>query len=139
MNVPRVDGFFSIRCLVVAWMVVTLGILSLADTSPEVSKGISFPAEESGGHLGARMGTGGRRESGSSADTARISEFLSFVREQSPDAKENGVWIVVTDPDAYGQAENKLLEDVKAVYRRQRISLFIARASELPNGWKRYD
>jgi len=66
-------------------------------------------------------------------------EFLSFVREQSPDAKENGVWIVVTDPDAYGQAENKPLEDVKAVYRRQRISLFIARASELPNGWKRYD
>jgi hypothetical protein len=66
-------------------------------------------------------------------------EFLSFVREQSPDAKENGVWIVVTDPDAYGQAENKLLEDVKAVCRRQRISLFIARASELPNGWKRYD
>src|SRR5437870_3658674 len=29
MNVSRVDGFFSIRCLAVAWMVVTLGILSL--------------------------------------------------------------------------------------------------------------
>jgi len=118
--------------------VLLLRILSLADTSPERSKGISFH------FLPKRVADISGRKWGLVADASQEAlqtpqEFLSFVREQSPDAKENGVWIVVTHPDAYGQAENKLLEDVKAVCRRQRISLFIARASELPNGWKRYD
>jgi hypothetical protein len=45
---------------------------------------------------------------------------------------------VTTHPDAYSSAEKQLLED-KLLCQKEEIPLFIARASELPNGWKRYD
>jgi hypothetical protein len=66
-------------------------------------------------------------------------EFLSFVQKQNAEVQKNGVWIVTTHPDAYSEAEKKLLDDVKAICRKERIPLFICRASQLPNGWKRYD
>ena len=66
-------------------------------------------------------------------------EFLTFVRKQDAQVQENGVWIVVTNPDAYAESEKMLLEAVESVCRKERIPLFICRASELPNGWKRYD
>ena len=64
-------------------------------------------------------------------------EFLSLFRSQPSAVQDNGAWIVVTDPDAYGEQERKLLLDVEALCRRQKILLFIARASDLPGGWKR--
>lgn len=66
-------------------------------------------------------------------------EFLSFVRKQDTSVQENGVWIVVTNPDAYSSSEKSLLEDIKALCRKEKIPLFISRAMDLPNGWKRYD
>lgn len=66
-------------------------------------------------------------------------EFLAFVRKQDRPVQEHGVWIVTTHPDAYSEPEKKLLEDIKALSRRERIPLFIARGSQLPNGWQRYD
>jgi hypothetical protein len=66
-------------------------------------------------------------------------ELLRFVRKQSPSVQDNGIWIVTTHPDAYSDSEQELLEDVKALCRRESIPLFIARGSELPNGWRRYD
>lgn len=66
-------------------------------------------------------------------------ELLSFVRKQKPAVQENGVWIVTTHPDAYAEPEKKLLEDIKALCRKERIPLFIVRGSQLPNGWQRYD
>jgi TonB family protein len=66
-------------------------------------------------------------------------EFLSFVRRQDTAVQENGVWIVMTDPDAYSNFEKVLLEDIKALCRAEKIPLFICRAIDLPNGWKRYD
>jgi len=66
-------------------------------------------------------------------------EFLAFVRKQTSDVRENGVWIVTTHPDAYSTAEKQLLEDIKFLCQKEKIPLFIARASELPNGSKRYD
>lgn len=66
-------------------------------------------------------------------------EFLGFVRKQDKAVQDNGVWIVTTHPDAYSTVESKLLEDIESLCRRQGIPLFIARASALPNGWKRYD
>lgn len=65
--------------------------------------------------------------------------FLDFYRAQSDEVQQNGAWIVVTHPDAYSDSEKQLLEQVKALCRREKIPLFITRASELPNGWKRYD
>ena len=66
-------------------------------------------------------------------------ELQRFVRKQEKGVQENGVWIVTTHPNAYSDAEKQLLESVKALCIEQRIPLFIVRASELPNGWKRYD
>ena len=66
-------------------------------------------------------------------------EFLTFVRKQDKGVQENGVWIVTTHPDAYSEAEKKLLEDIKSICRKQSIPLFIVRGSELPDGWQRYD
>jgi hypothetical protein len=66
-------------------------------------------------------------------------EFLSFVRQQDKAVQENGVWIVITDPDAYSAPEKTLLEDVKVLCQKELIPLFICRGVDLPNGWKRYD
>jgi hypothetical protein len=66
-------------------------------------------------------------------------QFLVFVRKQSPAVVGNGVWIVTTDPGSYSASEKTLLEDIKFLCRKEHIPLFIARGSELPNGWKRYD
>ena len=66
-------------------------------------------------------------------------EVLVFVRKQTPEIQENGVWIVTTHPDAYSSPEKQVLEDIKALCRKEHIPLFVVRGSELPNGWKRYD
>lgn len=68
-----------------------------------------------------------------------VAEVLAFVRKQSRPVQENGVWIVTTHPDAYSEPEKKLLDDIKALCRTEAIPLFIARGSQLPNGWQRYD
>jgi hypothetical protein len=65
-------------------------------------------------------------------------EVVAFARKQDPRVQANGIWIVTTHPDAYSDSEKKVLEDVKALCGKERIALFIARGSELPNGWKRY-
>jgi hypothetical protein len=49
----------------------------------------------------------------------------------------NGVWIVTTNPDAYSDEEKSFLEEIKRLCGKEKILLFVARASELPNGWKR--
>jgi hypothetical protein len=66
-------------------------------------------------------------------------ELISYLRKQSPQVQENGIWIVTTSPEAYSEEEKTLLEDVKSMCRSERIALFICRASQLPNGWVRAD
>lgn len=66
-------------------------------------------------------------------------DLLAFFRQQSADVQANGIWIVTTNPDAYSGEEKSLLEEVKTMCRSERIPLFICRASELPNGWIRFD
>lgn len=66
-------------------------------------------------------------------------EFLSFVRKQEKHVQSNGVWIVITHPDAYSEPEKSVLEEIKELCRKEAIPLFIARGSQLPNGWQRYD
>jgi hypothetical protein len=66
-------------------------------------------------------------------------EVIAFADKQEPSVRQNGVWIVTTNPDAYSEAEQKFLEDVKTECKRHKLPLFITRASELPNGWHRFD
>ena len=68
-----------------------------------------------------------------------VAEVLSFVRKQDAGIQENGLWIVTTSPDAYSADESRLLEEVKSMCRREKIPLFICRASQLPDGWSRFD
>jgi hypothetical protein len=68
-----------------------------------------------------------------------VAEVLSFVRKQDAGVQENGLWIVTTSPDAYSADEKRLLEEVKSMCRREKIPLFICRASQLPDGWSRFD
>jgi hypothetical protein len=65
-------------------------------------------------------------------------EFLEFVRKQDKSAQENGIWIVIGYPEAHSEPEKNLLEDIKALCRREGIPLFVARGSLLPDGWVRY-
>jgi hypothetical protein len=66
-------------------------------------------------------------------------DLLSYFRKQDAAVQENGIWIVVTHPDAYSETEKALVEDVKSMCRREKIPLFICRAMNLPNGWVRFD
>ncbi len=74
-----------------------------------------------------------------SATLQTLAEFRAFVTKQSRSVKQNGVWIVVTNPDAYSRVENTLLEEVNAVCAEEKIPLFVCRASELPDGWRRFN
>ena len=65
-------------------------------------------------------------------------DFLMYVRKQDRVVQDNGVWIVITNPAAYSKDELSLLEDVKALCKKENIILFVARGSQLPNGWVRY-
>ncbi len=68
-----------------------------------------------------------------------VEDVLSYIRKQDAGVQENGLWIVTTSPDAYSEEEKTLLEEVKSMCRRERIQLFLCRASQLPNGWLRAD
>jgi hypothetical protein len=66
-------------------------------------------------------------------------EVVAYVRKQDQSVQQNGLWIVTTNPEAYSEDETSLLENVKSMCRREKIPLFICRASQLPNGWTRAD
>jgi hypothetical protein len=68
-----------------------------------------------------------------------VAEALAYVRKQDPGVRANGLWIVVTNPDAYPDDEKTLLENFSSMCRREKIPLFICRASQLPDGWTRAD
>jgi hypothetical protein len=128
-------------------LILLLGLVSVASAvTPERAKGISVHM------LPKRVADLGGRKWGFMVSPAEYlkpeqsqpvlqstSEFLTFVRKQNESVQENGVWIVTTHPDAYSEPEKLLLEDVKALCRRESVPLYIARGSQLPNGWQRYD
>jgi hypothetical protein len=123
---------------------LVLAILAVA-APPERAKGISMHQLPKGGaDLGGRKwGFTVTPSSLLTADAGSLTfqtpdEFLAFVQKQSASVRENGVWIVTTHPDAYFEEEKDLRNQVIAVCEKNSIPLFITRASELPNGWKRY-
>lgn len=134
------------RTRLTALAILLATTFALAADSPERSKGISLHM------LPKRVAELGTMKWGLTVTATRYltpdaksttlqtaSEFLAFVQKQSASVKENGVWIVTTHPDAYSQQEKSFLNEVIQVCTKQRIPLFIVRASKLPDGWKRYD
>ncbi len=111
---------------------------AIAGTAPERSKGISMH------FLPKRVAEISGQKWGLVADVSQEAmqtpeEFLSFVRRQPPEVQSNGIWVVVSHPDAYGEQEKKFFVNVEDLCRREKIALFVARAADLPQGWKRSD
>ena len=67
------------------------------------------------------------------------SQVIAFAEKQDEAVRQNGIWIVTTNPDAYSEQEQKFLNDVIEQCKLHSLPLFIARAADLPNGWKRFD
>ena len=133
------------RTVLTAIFVLLLATLVGAVT-PERSKGISthmLPkrvADLSGSKWGLTVSASAYLTPDAGTTTLQTSrEFLDFVQKQNDSVKENGVWIVTTNPDAYSEPEKAFLNDVIALCKREKIPLFIVRGSQLPDGWKRYD
>jgi hypothetical protein len=80
----------------------------------------------------------GRRTRAIDKPTAQSAEALvAFLRRQPAVMQQNGIWLVVTNPDAYSTQEKGIVEELKQVCRKQKIPLFICRGAALPNGWQR--
>ncbi len=129
----------------VAGFVLGVAVLLTAST-PERAQGISMHmlpksvAELSGGKWGLTVARSNLLKVKSGPEVIKTAaEFLDFVRKQDLSVQENGVWIVTTNPNAYSDSEKTFLEQVKALCMKEKILLFVARASELPDGWKRYE
>jgi hypothetical protein len=128
------------------FLMSTLSAFATGASSPERSKGISMHmlpkrvADLGGGKWGFAVTYAKYLKIEAEPPTLQTTkEFLSFVRKQDEAVQENGVWIVITDPDAYSTAEKALLEDIKIACQKESIPLFVCRGTDLPNGWKRYD
>ena len=64
-----------------------------------------------------------------------LKEFKAFITKQKSEVKENGVWIVTTNPVSYSDAETKLLKEVSTSFPGIEVPIFVCRGSELPDGW----
>jgi hypothetical protein len=64
-----------------------------------------------------------------------LKEFKAFIAKQKSEVKENGVWIVTTNPVSYSEAEKELLEQVTTSLPGIEVPIFVCRGSELPDGW----
>ena len=134
------------RIITALFLVSTLCTFSAGVSSSERSKGISMHmlpkrvADLGGGKWGLAVTYAKYLKIETETPTLQTTEeFLSFVGKQDEAVRENGVWIVITDPDAYSTPEKALLEDIKVACKKNSIPLFVCRGADLPNGWKRYD
>ena len=63
--------------------------------------------------------------------------LIVFFKTLPRTVQDNGIWVVMTHPAAYEDAELKQLSVLEDLCKRNKAPLFVARASELPNGWRR--
>ena len=133
------------RTGLICGFVLLLATLAYAST-PDRAQGISMHmlpksvADLTGAKWGLTVRRSGLLTPDAGSTTLQtVPEFLAFVQKQNSSVRENGVWIVVTNPDSYTKPETSFLDEVIAVCKKEKIPLFISRAAQLPNGWKRYD
>ncbi len=69
---------------------------------------------------------------------ATATDLISYFKSFPASIQNNGIWLVVTHPDAYSPEEHKMKEDLIKACQQYNIPLFICRGSELPDGWKQY-
>lgn len=95
------------KTLPTVFSILLIATLAVAAT-PERSKGISMHllpkrvADLDGSKWGLTVAAADDLTSDAASTTLQTgTEFRSFVRKQSSTVEQNGVWIVVTDPEAY--------------------------------------
>lgn len=66
-----------------------------------------------------------------------VGRLSYFFKTLSGSTRENGIWVVTTNPSAYSETERAKLKTLVALCDEKRIPVFTCRGSELPNGWKR--
>jgi hypothetical protein len=63
-------------------------------------------------------------------------KLITCFEQLSPDVQRNGMWIIITDPDAYSESEHTRLKNLLALCLQKNIAVFTCRAADLPNGWQ---
>ena len=130
-----------------AVIAIALGAaLFVAPTLPEEAK----PSREAGlsthlqpERIGRALGqTGGFEVRPQHAVKERMlvttpGSLMELLRTQPPEVQANGIWVVTTHPAAYEESELKKLDALAELCKSAKVPLFVARASELPNGWQR--
>ncbi len=79
----------------------------------------------------------GRHQSKEKKVYATAEELLQFLKTLAPSVRENGVWVVTSAPNAYAEGELKALDRLKELCAQNSAPLFVSRAADLPNGWKK--
>ena len=62
-------------------------------------------------------------------------KLVEYFLDQPQEIRENGLWVVTTNPKAYSEDEMKSTEILKKLCREKNLSLFFCRGMLLPNGW----
>jgi hypothetical protein len=125
-----------IRNAAFAWL-VTLAVCSASE--PERAKGLSVHMlPDRIAHIANRnRGFTVRDANGTESTYADAKQLVGFFQTLPAPIRENGIWVVTTDPSAYSPAEREKLRALIGLCRQKNIPVFTCRGSELPGGWKR--
>ena len=109
-------------------LLLALCALASAGATPELSRGISMhmmpkrAADLGGGKWGFAVTYAEYLKPETAQPVLQTSqEFLSFAHKQDAPVQENGVWMVITHPDAYSEAETALLEEIKSCAEKRKF------------------
>ena len=69
---------------------------------------------------------------------ATPADLLLYFKSFPPSFQNNGIWVIMTHPDAYSPEELRMKEELVKLCQKDKILLFICRGSELPDGWQKY-
>jgi hypothetical protein len=94
-------------------------------------------AEISGDKWGFTVALPGGQDTGKTIQSA--DELKEYFLSLPKPIQDNGIWVVFTYPGSYSDMEKEILQSVKKMCLDNRIPLFICRASNLPDGWKRVE
>lgn len=66
-------------------------------------------------------------------------QLIAFFQTLPLATRENGIWVVTTNPAAYSDVERTKLKTLISLCQEKQFPVFTCRGSELPSGWKQSD
>ena len=70
------------------------------------------------------------------AHDATAEGLIEQIRHRPADIQENGLWLVITNPESYSPSDFNELEKLDELTKKYKIPYFVCRGSELPDGWQ---